>query len=769
MRVVGEQLEPRHLLSGALTLTGGSGNNIFYLMEDADHLHLDVWQNSSTPGVGTPTQSDLISQITTVTVNGGGVDDSLTLDFSNGDPFPSTVAFTGGNGSSNSLVVTGINGTPVQVNALTVTFASTAISYSEAQSITIDGGSGNNTLTQTAQPAAPLFFDGGAGSDTLNIDAGTFTLAGDPVTQTSNLTVNDSGSLFFTAAAAGTGISAIHLSALNILPGGTAMVDTPESSSDRAVLVLNSLSIASTGLLDLTGNDMIVHNGNLPAIWQSIRQGYNINGELWEGTSGMTSSLAPADSTHVTALGVITNDDGTGTALYSTFDDQPAVVTDVLVKFTFAGDTNLDGQVDGSDYTRIDNGFANQLTGWSNGDFNYDGAVDGSDYTLMDFAFDAQPTYASSMIYQLHNALDVAQEQSLKTIAAIGTTSNYPQYVNPDGTWSWVSDTQWTTGFWPGLLWQLYTATGNSFYKTEAAAFTTPLSINQNVTNDVGPRIWDPFDPLLQQEPGNAGIIQIMLNATASKATSFNSTVGAFEGWRSSTSGNPAANFNVLLDLIMDSPILFWAAQQTGNQTYYNEAVANAVTEETYNVRADGSTAQFSYFNSATGQFVDNETYEGYSNTSTWSRGQAWAIYGFTQAYAATGRSDFLATAEKTANWFISNLPSDDVPYWDFDAPNIPNTYKDTSAAAIAASGLLQLSKQIAVTDPTNSAKYRAAAGQILQSLMSTTYLNNPTSAGDGVLLQGALNVPSTPSLNDSSIIFGDYYFVEAVNEYLAG
>ena len=121
------------------------------------------------------------------------------------------------------------------------------------------------------------------------------------------------------------------------------------------------------------------------------------------------------------------------------------------------------------------------------------------------------------------------------------------------------------------------------------------------------------------------------------------------------------------------------------------------------------------------------------------------------------------------ANYYIANLPSDFVSYWDFNAPNIPNTYRDTSAAAIAASGLLQLSKLIAATDPTDSAKYHTAAGDILNSLASTTYLANPANPGGGVLLQGALNVPANPSINDNSIIFGDYYYLEAINEYLAG
>jgi unsaturated chondroitin disaccharide hydrolase len=702
MQAMIDRLESRRLLSAALILSPASGNNTFYLRENTDQLHIDIWQNSSTPGSGTPTQSVLISNTSNIIVN---------------------------------------------------------------------GGPGNDILTQATPLPVPIVFNGGAGSDTLNIHAGTYTIApnipGEPVSATSNLTINDAGSLFFTAGALGSGINPIHLAALNILPGGSAVVDTPESANDRLVLVLNSLSVASTGLLDLTANDMIIHNGNLSSLTSLIAEGYNAAGTTWEGSAGITSSFAAHDSSHLTSLGIIQNIAG-GTTLYNTFDGQASTSSDVLVKYTFVGDANLDGSVDGSDYSLIDSGDLIAATGWANGDFNYDTAVNGSDYTLLDNTYNSHPTLSSPITYQLNNALNVAQEQSQKTVANLGTTGEYPQYVNADGSLSLVPDTHWTVGTWPGLLWQLYQATGNVYYKNEATAFTTPLSVDDTQTSDVGFRIYDSFYPLLQQEPGNQTVINILLAAAAAKSTTFNSTVGAFEAWRASTSGNPAANFNVLMDLIMDSQLLFWAARQSGNQTYYNEAVANATIEENYLVHADGTSSQFAYFNSSNGQFIDNETYQGYSNTSTWARGEAWAIYGFAQVYSNTGRTDFLATSEKAANWFIAHLPSDNVPYWDFSDPAIPNTYRDTSAAAIAASGLLQLSKLIATSDPVNSAKYRTAAGAILQSLASTTYLANPATADNGVLLQGALNVPANPSIADNSIDFSDYYFVEAVNEYLS-
>jgi unsaturated chondroitin disaccharide hydrolase len=768
-----ERLEDRHLLTAApQAITGTLVNNKFYLEEDVDHLHLNIWNDAPAAGAGTPTQSLLIANITTVTVTGGGVNDTLTIDFTNGNPFPSSVAFTGGTGS-NSLTVTGINGTAVSVGASAVIFGSMAISYTATQSITIDGGPGNDTLTQTAQPNALVIFHGGGGNDTLNINAGEYAISGNPAADSTNLTVNDNSALFFAAAVAGAGINARGLAALNIGAGATATVDTPASAAaDCAVLVVGSLSLNATGILDMGANDLIVHNGNLPEITGLIVQGFGAGN--WKGASGITSTAGAAIK--MSALAPELNASGSTGTIMSNFDNQTVVRTDVIVKFSMFGDANLDGQVDGSDYTLIDNGFNTHATGWHSGDFNYDGVVNGDDYTLIDNVFNTHGTI-DPMLYKLQNALGVAEEESDRTIGEIGTTGNYPQYTNPDGTWSWVAGSQWTAGFLPGTLWEIFQATGNPYFMTQAEKFTSPLQGDDKNLTDVGFQVYDSFYPWLQQNPSNSSsIATTLLTAAASKATQFNPIIGgygAFEAWRPSTSGNPAANFNVLMDLIMDSNLLFWAAQNattsTLRQTYYNEAVDNAEVEQKYLVRADGGSAQFAYFNSANGAFVDNETYEGYSNSSTWSRGEAWGIYGFTLCAKETGQADFLATAKEMANYFIAQIATTGyVPYWDFNAPVGPTDYRDTSAATVAASGLLSLSKLIVTSDPVDSAKYRSAASNILAALMTSTYMNSAATSANGLLLQGTLNEPANVG-DDSSIIFGDYYFLEAMNNYIAG
>jgi len=368
---------------------------------------------------------------------------------------------------------------------------------------------------------------------------------------------------------------------------------------------------------------------------------------------------------------------------------------------------------------------------------------------------------------QLQAILTIAGTKAKQTISDIGTSSNYPQYTNADGTWSFVPATHWTSGFFPAELWNLYAATGDTYYRDQAAKLTRPLSVNDTQTGDLAFRLYNTIIPLLNTNPPDyKSLRQVLLTAAASKATQFNAAVGAFKAWRNSTSGNPLADFNVLMDYSMDLPLMFWAAQQPdGNPAYYNEAVSNMIAVQNYMVRADGSSSQFGYFNSKTGAFIDQETYQGYSNTSTWSRGQAWGIYAFTSTAKITGRADFLATAQKMADYFINHLPTDHVPYWDFNAPTIPNAPRDTSAAAIAASGLLNLSKLLATSNATAAAKYKSAASAILSSLASSAYL-----APDGnrsILLHGALNVPNTPQ-HDNGLIYGDYYFTEAINTFVA-
>ena len=195
------------------------------------------------------------------------------------------------------------------------------------------------------------------------------------------MTITTGGTLRYSGGnnPAAAGIQEQRVSSLNV-SGGSVVID-PASQAHRTVLVAGSVSISgATGKIDLGNSDMIIRSGNLTAITGLLKSGYN-NG-TWTG-AGISSASAAADSTHLTALGVMQS-------LGNTFDAVPSSTSDVLVKYTYIGDANLDGKVDSSDYSRIDSGFLTGGTGWQNGDFNYDGVVNGSDYTLIDNAFNLQ-------------------------------------------------------------------------------------------------------------------------------------------------------------------------------------------------------------------------------------------------------------------------------------------------------------------------------------------------------------------------------------------
>jgi hypothetical protein len=366
---------------------------------------------------------------------------------------------------------------------------------------------------------------------------------------------------------------------------------------------------------------------------------------------------------------------------------------------------------------------------------------------------------------ELQNAIQFAQTQLTLTETSdlANNPAAYPNSTLPSGAWTSTDATNWSAGAFPSSLWEMYLITGNATWKTQALQWTASLASQDTQTSDLYLRIYDPFIYDYQQT-GSAAAEADIITAAQSRLSNFNANVGAWQTtWRASTSGNPLANFGVLLDQTMDAQEVFWAAQQTGNTTWTNDAVDEMATVEKYLVRPNGSTAQWGYFNATTGQFIDQEAFQGFSATSTWSRGQAWAINSFTTAYSYTHRADFLATAENVANYFISSLPSDDIPYWDFNAPGIPNTYRDTSAASIAATGLLQLAK----IDPNaaNAQKYYLAAQSILASLAAGPYLAKG-STSHGILLQGAGDVPGGDAV-DASLNYGDYYFLEAADLYL--
>ncbi len=252
-----------------------------------------------------------------------------------------------------------------------------------------------------------------AGTANLTLN-GSNTYSGPTTIQSGSLTLGTTGSLGATQVTVQNGASLVFASTngsghvVRTLAGGLtinsgATVTLPNTTYQTDSQVLATTSFSNSGLLDVGNGGLDLRSSaGYTNIWNQLQSGYN--GGTWYNTSGIVSTAAATDSQHLTAVGIIVNDQtgnfqgSNGTALYGTFDGATPADGDILVKFTYYGDTNLSGAVDGTDYANIDNGYLNQLTGWYNGDFNYDSAVDGSDYTLMDNAFNSQGAAISSLI-----------------------------------------------------------------------------------------------------------------------------------------------------------------------------------------------------------------------------------------------------------------------------------------------------------------------------------------------------------------------------------
>ncbi len=334
----------------------------------------DAWSNAAKWSTGiVPNSSTVVVEIdngnptaSIVTLDQTASVAQLTLDAND------TLIIGGGNGLT--LVgpsASALNGTLTNNGTFTAGTVTSSGTFTQNGTLNQSGtftNTGTATFGGTQNWSAAATFTNSLGSAHFQTDSGA---------AAANLNVNiTGGSVMFS--------STQHLASLSIGSSGAASVATAASPSVRSVIVTGSLS--NSGLLDLTNNDLIVHNGSLAGITTQIATGYN--GGNWQGTTGITSSTA--QSTGNTALGIILNDDGSGNPLLSTFDGESVSTGDVLVKYTYFGDANLDGVVNGSDYTLIDNGFNNSLTGWNNGDFNYDGVINGDDYTLIDNSFNTQ-------------------------------------------------------------------------------------------------------------------------------------------------------------------------------------------------------------------------------------------------------------------------------------------------------------------------------------------------------------------------------------------
>jgi len=363
-------------------------------------------------------------------------------------------------------------------------------------------------------------------------------------------------------------------------------------------------------------------------------------------------------------------------------------------------------------------------------------------------------------------ALAFARQQMERT----ATNPSIPFTQSPKsslgGPWRLIANTDqvgWTQGFFPGLLWFMYEPGREPVWRDRADAWTRPLEVQKTnrETHDLGFKFMPSFGQAYRLT-GDPYYRDILLTAADSLATRYHPKVGAIDccDWN-----DPPWHVATVTDTLVDLELLFWAARNGGDPAWNDMALNHALRAARDMVRADGGTWHVVDYDDS-GRILSKETFQGYSDGSTWSRGQAWAIYGFTMAYRYTHDPRMLQAARKVTEYYLARLPRDSVPNWDFNAP-AHEQQKDSSAAAITASALQELSTYM--KDKAVAWRYREAALAMLDSLASPAYLAQGTS-NPGILLHGTAfyrtKIKPTGDDIDASLIYGDYYFVEALGRF---
>lgn len=359
--------------------------------------------------------------------------------------------------------------------------------------------------------------------------------------------------------------------------------------------------------------------------------------------------------------------------------------------------------------------------------------------------------------FNIKKQFEYCANQASQTLKVIPNDGTSPRSIATGSKeWKFVDYKDWTSGFWPGELWYLYEATGDKKWGKEAdkfSQFLKPLSVSKANDHDLGFQIFNSFGNgyRLTKNPAYKDII---LKTADTLATLFNPKVGTIQSWPH----NKMGGHNTIIDNMMNLELLFWASKNGGSKKLYDIAVKHAETTMNNHFRPDYSSYHVIIYDYETGKKIKGRTAQGYSDDSMWARGQAWAIYGFTMVYRETKDSKFLDFAHKVARVYLDRLTTDDlIPYWDFNAPGIPNEPRDASAAAIVSSALIELSSY--TKDKTLKNEYLTKSKKMIVSLSDHYQSHDVNSA---FLLHSTGHKPGGSEI-DCSINYADYYYLEAL------
>lgn len=356
-----------------------------------------------------------------------------------------------------------------------------------------------------------------------------------------------------------------------------------------------------------------------------------------------------------------------------------------------------------------------------------------------------------------------AYRNSLKKIDAnlLVFTAKFPAPCSKNNVYPGIDDIEWTSSFWTGMLWLAYERTGDDKYRQIAAKHLEGYRkrIHERIatdTHDLG-FLFSLSCVAAYKLTGDEEAKQTALEAADLLITRYFEKPGIIQAW--GDLNNPEQRGRMIIDCLMNLPLLYWATEVSGDQKYSGYAYNHAKQAAKYLVREDASTYHTYYLDPVSGAPLRGKTCQGYSDNSCWARGQAWAIYGFVLSYIYTKDWDFIELAKKLANYYLNRLPEDNVVYWDL-VFNDSNEERDSSAAAIGACGLLELVKHLP-KDDLNCDSYRNAALNILASLINQ-YSVKDSDHSNGLLLHAVYNKPKGEGV-DECCIWGDYFYCEAL------
>lgn len=364
--------------------------------------------------------------------------------------------------------------------------------------------------------------------------------------------------------------------------------------------------------------------------------------------------------------------------------------------------------------------------------------------------------------FNLNKYINDCKSQLEISVPKLTDLSKHPRLIETDSIeWKEVPNDRlvWTSGFYPGILWYMYNITKEEKWKREAIKRTEVFEDFKTITehHDIGFMMFPAYGNGYEIG-GKKEYKDILITSANSLASRFNPNVGTIKSW--SNKMHPRWQQHItIIDNMLNLELLFWAAKNGGDKSLYNIAVTHAETTMKNHFRPDYTSWHVLEYDTITGKVLNKHTKQGYADNSCWSRGQAWGIYGYTMVYRETRDKKFLDFAQKITDKYLSLLPEDMVPAWDFDVQNNPKEEKDASAAAIVASALLDLSTF--VKNKVDQERYYQAALKMIKSLGSDKY--SAVGKADSFLLHST-GAKSLGHEIDVALIYADYYYIEALS-----